>query len=610
MSRDKRRKQANGLSRRKFLGLMGMLAGSAALPGGIMMKETFSRRWWPVQRPPAGVLRTRDFGRFERVISPGGGSTSGTLGATHMLVQSVAGLAAMGVKAGITDEMVWISINSPDYALWYDGIVVRLGLEERGTFTPWELIERFLGQGMIQGYILYSYDYSEGDLYTNRRDMDRSVNVATSLAGLLGGILIEEGQEEQAKALGLEMLLDARGKNMKWCFDTYKDQFNRRMICTQDPKVPHNRAMAIAHRTLTAYGTSVPVPEMMAWLDPLSPVLGWNSGGEFDFTVLPTQYGHFNTATNWCLNLPLLSAGTETNTVKQIGGADPAAIDGDDTRHAMSFVMSDGDNVQWLMGNFCKSADYWGNVDHGAFPFGWTTCTPNLMQLCPETVDFLAETRPDQTTVISDAGGYYYPDRLAEDREDVPRAEVLAEHARQVGAYMNEAGLNVLWFICHNLQSAGAFEAYETYAREIDGLLGMLAIQYTPYEGGGGKIFWTEDANGLHVPIVTARYSLWLNAGTGKRADTPGAIAEVVNESVARAERQEKKTFEWAIVHAWSRFERDGETARGLNAAAWCIEALDPVIKVVSPEELLWRIRMEHYPEETRGLIKKFAASR
>ena len=49
----------------------------------------------------------------------------------------------------------------------------------------------------------------------------------------------------------------------------------------------------------------------MKWLEPLSPILGWSGGDEFQATRLSSVYGHIQTATNWCMNLPVLMAGAE-----------------------------------------------------------------------------------------------------------------------------------------------------------------------------------------------------------------------------------------------------------------------------------------------------------
>jgi len=45
------------------------------------------------------------------------------------------------------------------------------------------------------------------------------------------------------------------------------------------------------------------------------------------------------------------------------------------------------------------------------------------------------------------------------------------------------------------------------------------------------------------------------------------------------------------------------DTSAGVTPIGWCIERLDKNIKVVSPEELLWRLRMEHNPIQTRKAI-------
>ena len=74
---------------------------------------------------------------------------------------------------------------------------------------------------------------------------------------------------------------------------------------------PHIRDLAIAQKVFTVYGGTSRLRLAMAWLEPLSPILGWNGGDEFANTDLSTGYGHIQTATNWCMNLPVLMAGTE-----------------------------------------------------------------------------------------------------------------------------------------------------------------------------------------------------------------------------------------------------------------------------------------------------------
>src|SRR5207253_954203 len=131
-------------------------------------------------------------------------------------------------------------------------------------------------QGIIKGYILYRRDRTAGATNVHRPGMDCSINVATSLAGVLDGIIVDGDLEKEAKARGLKLLFDARGQSQAWCFGAYKDQFNRRMLCTQDPQRPHSRDLAIAQKAFTVYGKDASLASAMEWLEPLSPILGWN----------------------------------------------------------------------------------------------------------------------------------------------------------------------------------------------------------------------------------------------------------------------------------------------------------------------------------------------
>jgi len=266
-----------------------------------LQAQPSEERWWPLQSLPKSVVRTPNQQEF---ASP--------RAALEMMVQSIAGLAAKAVNEGQGDELVWVDNGNPDLEDWYVRFfAAHPSLHQPGVLGPWDLVDRYAKRGLIKGYILYRSDSSLGQINTYRPGMDCSVNVATSLAGLLDGIIVDEELEKTAQAYGLARLLDARGKSQAWCFESYLTQFQRAMLCTQDPKKPHVRDLAIAQKAFTVYGKEAPTPAVMAWLDPLSPILGWNGGDEFASTDLSTRFGHIQTATDWCMNLPVLMAGAE-----------------------------------------------------------------------------------------------------------------------------------------------------------------------------------------------------------------------------------------------------------------------------------------------------------
>jgi hypothetical protein len=577
-----------------------LLAGQAA------------NRWWQVQTTPKAIVRTSNQQQFPEPRI-----------ALQMLVQSVAGLAAKAVNEGHGNELVWVNNGGGDLEKWYDRLIAsHPHLATPGALDPWELVDHFAKQGIIKGYILYRRDQSKGEGNSWRPGINRSVNVATSLAGLLDGILVDEQLESEAKAHRLELLFDARDKSQAWCFETYRDRFNHHILCTQDPRKPHSRDLAIAQRAFTVFGPDEPTPAAIKWLDPLSPILGWNCGDEFANTDLSTSYGDIQTATDWCLNLPVLMAGTEKLDIPKLKSFDPTTIDWSDSRSAVSFILTDGDNVQWLQGNFFGGSDsYWGNPERGKIPFGWSCCFDHLSQLCPQAIDYGLATRSTNDSFIEWGGGYYYPDHFA--RERTNRWELLAAHARRTWDLMKQTNTRIIGFNFSQLDSPDARKASEVFAAQTDGLLAILAFQYAPYEAGAGKVFWVKDRNGIEVPVITARYSIWEHSNNRPRAGTPAKIAREIRETVEKVPRSQLPRYDWVIDHAWSWFrnspssdenaenmpQEDAQSHggfRGYSPATWCAERLPADVHVVSPEDLVWRIRMKHNPAQTKKLIAGF----
>ena len=576
-------------------------------------------RWWPVQALPEAVVRTANQEEFPAPRIP-----------LQMMVQSVAGLAAKAVNEGHGNELVWVDDGNASLEEWYVRLLAaHPGLKQPGVYGPWELVDRYVKRGIIKGYILYRLDKSPGESNVYRPGMDCSVNVATSLAGLLNGIVVDEGLEKAAQAHGLKLLLDVREKTQAWCFQTYRDQFNRRMLCTQDPRKPQVHDLAIAQKTFTVFGKNEPTLSAMAWLEPLSPILGWNGGDEFATTDLSTRYGQIQTATDWSMNLPVLMAGTEKLGAARGKNLNPASIDWGDQRCAVSFVETDGDNVQWFERNFFKgSPSYWSNPDRGKIPFGWSCCFAHLIQLSPQAIDYALATLSSNDSFIEWGGGYYYPDRFGLNRND--RWDLLARQARRTWALMKQTNTRIIGFNFSKCASADAHKAYETFAGQTDGLLGILAFQYSPYNAGAGEVFWVKDKHGDDIPVVTLRYQIWWHMGERTNGGTPAKIAREIRETVESTPRLEMPRYDWVLNHAWSYFKqapgtnesaedlprkqdlKPGEKyedlggVRGYSAALWCAERLPESIRVVSPDEMLWRIRMKHNPAQTKKLITQF----
>ncbi len=164
---------------------------------------------------------------------------------------------------------------------------------------------------------------------------------------------------------------------------------------------------------------------------------------------------------------------------------------------------------------------------------------------------------------------------------------------------MKKTGAHLVCFIVNDSSSRQAKEVYQIFAEELDSLYGMLVMDYAPYHKGMGQIYWSKNRDGIEIPAVTARFCLW--SGMNRpNAGSPETVAGVINTNSAQNS--------WVATHAWSRFKQPdtGKEIGGTEAMAACINALNPKeVNAVTPEEMIWRIRMAHNPRQTETYIEE-----
>lgn len=531
--------------------------------------------WWPVQKAPKEIFTCTIKKQTDiREMN---------------LAQSVAGLAAQALNEGSITEGVWIATVNKDYAVYYKTLLKRLQARDAGRTDVWTLIDRFRNKGIIKGYVLY-----------DAGSADNSINLATVYAGIGKGILIDRTQEDLARSKGLVKLFDASGKSLDLAaFQALQPQLNNRVLVIANPKFSNNRDYAIAQKSMVYYGVDSLLRSILAWVQPLSPVIGWNKGDEFKHIEPCTSYGLINTASDWCMNLSLLSTASGHEKEKglpKLRTLNPATIDTAAHANYHAFVMSDGDNMQWTFGNFLNSPDYWGNPYNATIPMSFTSCVLNLAQAGQDVYAQLVKTQPKGVSVVEYGGGYYYPDLFARARPDA--GKILRDYAAMINIQMKQTGAKVFGFICKNVDGPAAMQAYKIYAEEIEDLTGMIAVQYSPYNGGSGKVFWVKNKKGIEIPVVTAKYQLWADQrgpGSGGPADIAGWLNADSRQAAGTGPQ-----FSWTIVHAWSRFAPDAakgdplaKLQRGVTPVEWTTQLVDKGTKIVSIEELLWRLRLQ-----------------
>lgn len=550
-----------------------------------LVKAQTATQFWPLQKAP-GQIVTCKIQNFSDVREMN-------------LAQSIAGLAAKAINEGNNNEGVWVDCRNPDYINYYRSLIKRTAAHEDGQFTVWELTKRYKQRGIVKGYILYD---------ANRKD--NSINLATIYASLKNGILIDVSQEGTAIREGLTKLFDASKLTFDLdAFTQLSGQLNNNVLVVANPQFSNNKDYAIAHKCVIYYGVDSLYLKILNWIKPLSPIIGWNTGDEFKQIEPCTSRGLVNIPADWCENMALLSA-VSAQQLAKVKSIDPKVINWDENKNYQAFVMSDGDNLQWTFGGFIYSQDYWRNAANTTIPMSFTSCPYNLVQAAADVYNQLVQSQPANVSVVEYGGGYYYPDLFG--RKTANGEQLLRTYAKKINKQLKLTGVKVFGFICKDVSSAGALKAYEIYAQELEGITGIIAVQYAPYNGGLGKTFWVKNKKGIDIPVITAKYQLWANLKR-KGSGNPKELAGFINQDNAALNAQAKQ-LSWTIVHAWSQYYNNSEDVpnndrvamkgiRGVTPVNWTKQLLNNHTKVVSIEELLWRLRMQHNSADTKYVI-------
>jgi hypothetical protein len=600
--------KALAVDRRRFLKTVGLAASAAALdwPAWAATEERAASpfyRWFPQFPAPKEIWVVPFAGDVEE----------------GMILESAAGLAAFKALAGKWDSLVYEDIQHPDYQRWFAQYcdahrpkVTRLTLDET--------LSRLLKADVVRGYILFRFEQSKRSLHSAGK-LDESANVATSLVAAHDGLAVSEQLTERMEKLGLKQLLDVRERSEGWCLS--QREFSRRALGTADPKRRQARSLMIALNTFVCSARGEVYEKALARCDADAPVIGWGPEAEDRQTIASSRAGLFQTATNWCVNLPVFASDTigQSPAAEELRQPRPlhwSALDWGDGVHHVNFTLSDGDNVQWIMGNFIGGDDgpsYYGNPKRGKIPFTWGLPVPSLCQLSPRTlVEILAKATPNDDFIAFHAGGYFYPDLYGKARGTTKALEL---HAGRLRAYMDLTGIRVLAFNFQDWDGADAMAACKIFASKLPGLLGIFAFQYYPYSAGNGAIFWVKGAGGDEVPVVSCRFTLWAQTGR-PRDSTPAVVAAQLNRLQVAGEKINENCFSWVQAHAWSRFRHaekgappDAEekdvpqdkaapnTKRGYDPVLWAVERLEPKVKPVTAQELLLRVRLRLRPQQT-----------
>lgn len=520
----------------------------------------------------------------------------------HLLCQSLAGLTNRMVEEGKSDVAVWLydhggkaSYKVSKQALEDMGICeqgVQNGLEL--ACSDYESVDSLRVQlkGFFDGYVL-----------TDVKNNPESGIVASVASHVYNSIIVDVRDKEYFEKAGYSMKYDATHKTTLDAWHEFKDKCNNEALVIMPVQTGELREFAIKNNLFVLNlnkkqgdprsGQNVDLlEEVLAWLQPNVPVYGWEQGvSEDQFVARISKSGHPMIPCDWSYNHSLTSLlYTERQQPVQAQSFNPKFIDFGKKRNYVSFFLSDGDNIQWMMQDFATSFYDVPEAIEVKMSYGLPVSTLSMM--APAQLHNLMNLRRDECSVLEMlGGGYYYIDTYSQNNNRNDNLKVAAE---RLAVSMRRYHVGLLGVMAMDVKSVASKEAYQAFVDANDRLEGIIALQYSPYAGGGGEVFWVTNKNGYDIPVITVRYSLWDRIH--EREGSPDFIA-----SKLKAEAQ-VESFSAICVHAWSRFEGN---AHGAAAARLCAGKLDGRFEVVNMQELVWRLRMSRHPEQTLEYLNK-----
>lgn len=403
----------------------------------------------------------------------------------------------------------------------------------------------------------------QGVVLTNP-DLPASINAATSLAGILDSIIAPPSLTNRLAMLDFKIRENATLWTDSKVFETHGQTFSRGGVVHQSPqKTYHLRDWAIARRWFTFYEPDPnQAQEWISTMGPIPMVFGW---GEDEHTHVrrASRAGGVVIPSDWCWNLsayPHLPSKTPVTRPDLKHRSDLGPLQPGE--RVAAFIVSDGDNIQWLMNRFAQSSGFWASPHRGKIPVSWEFA-PVLAEIAPRVQSYFYRTAtPLDDFIAGPSGhGYHFP------HFNPARIQVADETARR----MQDSGLDLI-----SLINSGGDPQETQPLLAHNGIRGILYKDYSPYNKRRGELRWIEGK-----PCLAYRFLLW----DGLPEADPTSVARLLND-LPMDDSINGAAIALINVHAWS-FQRTGGP---MSAIAETVAKLSPDVQVVTASELIQRL--------------------
>ncbi|MCP4180635.1 MAG: hypothetical protein GY756_22970 [bacterium] len=260
-------------------------------------------------------------------------------------------------------------------------------------------------------------------------------------------------------------------------------------------------------------------------------IYGWSvrsDGGTEEAGVSNTSSNNFNyVAADGAHNLSFWSLYNKNITIKEANTETSTTMAYDPTKTYVCFIVSDGDNLGWIM-NMGNSSKWWGSSSRGLVPIGWTM-PPSLINFAPNIWNWYIEgdnqdyvdglngraaiqTKNDEFIVGPSGLGFTF-------------GKVIATDA--LNTFMKKTNMHVVTLFGTNNPEDNDYTSL--FKAENENIKGAFYFGFWPPDNYKGHIIWNNDK-----PIFSA--SQYLNGN-------PTDIATSINK---------EKGFQLVYSNAWA----------------------------------------------------------
>ncbi len=460
----------------------------------------------------------------------------------------------MGILAKYKPR-IYINLGG-SYAQWLTDLEENYGVvvDRSFSYDVWGLFDHINNRLPHREYLICNLN-------------DNSLNTANSLSGLWNTVAIDTTLETELQQRGFTLKIDLRGKDEAWCFSNYWNELNHGLIIQQKEELPALRDYASLSDAFVFYdGNTGFMRQVMDSVNSDAAMLGWGdaSQGEDKFILPASQASVFTVPADHAWNLSVFSAVVKDSLKQSVHDKDRDSLG---YVHTVTFIMSDGDNIQWLLNSFTTSDQWYGSDLRGQFNIGWTI-SPSMIDLAPSVMAWIYNHAEKDYFVSGVSGdGYMYPSVYP----------ALDKYTARLNDYFKRCDLNIAVILEHERNNFNN-TVLSQYTRNTQ-IEGCFYLDYAQYDYYGGQVVWSNDK-----PAVSARFNLW------EGFDTPQYIANIVN--VSSKDPTKEQAYSFINVHPWS---------KGLADVKETIDLFGENVEAVTPEIFIKRMRA-NVPHNINGI--------